>query len=104
MEEVLLPWSLRFFSASPPKQFLLSGFYYPFGQTESIYRNQIGIQEGIYNALNASHEREWYPVDVDLLILLASGLTLVYVDERPERVSLIADASKFCKPDCCYGA
>jgi hypothetical protein len=57
------------------------------------------FKEGIYNALNPSSEREWYPLNVDLLILLASGLTLLYVAERPESISLIADVGRLCRPD-----
>jgi hypothetical protein len=49
--------------------------------------------------LNASQEREWCPVDVDLLVLLASGLTLLYIAEKPESLSLIADVGIFCRPD-----
>jgi len=101
MEEVPSPMeSSAFFFSQPAKAiFAVPDFIIRSAKLNRFIGIRSEFKEGIYNALNASHEREWYPVDVDLLILLASGLTLVYVDERPERVSLIADASKFCRPD-----
>jgi hypothetical protein len=57
------------------------------------------FKEGLYHALNASPERDWLPVDIDLLLLLESGLTLVYVAESAASIALVADVSKFCRPD-----
>ena len=57
------------------------------------------FKEGIHHALNASSEREWYPVDVNLLKLLAGGLTLIYVSQKPESIALVADVGRFCRPD-----
>ncbi|MBN1567278.1 MAG: hypothetical protein JXA73_05500 [Acidobacteria bacterium] len=100
-EEVPSPMeSTSFFFSQPHK----SIFAVPDFILHSTGLNRfIGIRsefkEGIYNALNASSDREWYTFGVDHLILLASGLTLLYVSERPERISLIADVKKFCRPD-----
>lgn len=57
------------------------------------------FREGVYHALNDSIERVWHPVDTDLLILLESGLTLVYAAEKAESIALVADVAKFCRPD-----
>ena len=57
------------------------------------------FSEGLYNAFNASNEREWYAIDTDLLISLESGLTLIYAAENPEQIALIADVTRFCRPD-----
>ena len=57
------------------------------------------FREGICHAPNASGERDWYPADADLLRLLANGLSLIYVAENPESISLIADVARFCRPD-----
>jgi hypothetical protein len=54
--------------------------------------------------VNASHERDWLPLDTDLLVLLESGLTLIYLAEELENIVLVADVAKFCRPDlvlCC---
>jgi hypothetical protein len=63
----------------------------------------IGIRtefsEGLYNAWYPSSNREWYPLDMDLQMLLTYGLTLVYMAERAEDIALVADASRFCRPD-----
>jgi hypothetical protein len=101
MEEVPSPVeSPAFYFSLPAKAiFAVPDFIVRSAKLNRFIGIRSEFKEGIYHALNASHEREWYPVDVDLLILLAGGLTLVYVDDRPERVSLIADASKFCRPD-----
>jgi hypothetical protein len=57
------------------------------------------FHQSAYNALNASNDREWYGIDRDLLVLMSKGLTLVYVAEKVETISLVADVSKFCRPD-----
>lgn len=57
------------------------------------------FQEASYNALNASPGREWDAVDAGLLILLAKGLTLIYLSEKAEEIALVADVAKFCRPD-----
>ena len=53
----------------------------------------------MYNALNPSHEREWDPVNPEILKFLDNGLTLVYVSERLENIALVADVGAFCRPD-----
>ena len=57
------------------------------------------FREGLHHAWNASQEREWHSVDTELLILLQSGPTLVYMAERPESVALVADVEKCARPD-----
>jgi len=79
-------------------------------QSAAVHRF-VGIRsefrQGLYNATNPSREREWGRITTDLLISLESGLTLVYAGDDPESVSLVADATKFCRPDlvlCCVDA
>jgi hypothetical protein len=57
------------------------------------------FRQGIYNAMNPNPEREWLPLDTDLLILLESGLALVYVNENLESIALVSDVAKLCRPD-----
>ena len=57
------------------------------------------FRDGLYKGLNPSQTREWLPLDTDMLHLLESGLTLVYVAEEPEQIAMIADATRFCRPD-----
>jgi hypothetical protein len=57
------------------------------------------FSEGLYNAWYPSSNREWLLIDMDLQILLAYGLTLVYVAEQVDDIALVADASRFCRPD-----
>jgi hypothetical protein len=58
-------------------------------------RSEIG--RSLITAKNASEKREWYPFDQDLAP--ATGLTLVYLADSPEEISLVADARKICRPD-----
>jgi len=57
------------------------------------------FHQSAYNAMNASNDREWDGIDRDLLVLMSKGLTLVYVAEQVQAISLVADAAKFCRPD-----
>lgn len=57
------------------------------------------FKEGLYNAINASNDREWIPLDTDLLVALDSGLTLVYVSEQAQDIAMVADATRLCRPD-----
>jgi hypothetical protein len=57
------------------------------------------FNQGMYNAFSASPGREWLPVTTDLLVLLESGLTLIYLSDRAEEIALVSDVSKFCRPD-----
>ncbi len=101
MEEVPFPIeSSSFFFSQPPKSiFAVPDFILRSSRLNRYVGIRSEFKEGIYNALNASHEREWCPLSVDRLVLLASGLTLLYAAENPESISLIADAGKFCRPD-----
>ena len=58
-------------------------------------RSQIGKAFGI--ATDASKEREW--LTLDYVVALEPGLTLIYVADNTEEISLIADVNKICRPD-----
>lgn len=55
------------------------------------------IGTAVATASDASEKREWLPLDS--VVDLGSGITLVYVDDNPEELSLVADAQKICRPD-----
>ncbi len=100
-EEVPIPQESTCFFFSQPRN---SIFAVPdFITYSSRLKQFIGIRsefrEASYNALNADPDREWDAVDTNLLILLANGLTLIYVAEKPEKIALVADVAKFCRPD-----
>jgi hypothetical protein len=57
------------------------------------------FKEGAYNALNASPNREWCPIDAELLAILEDGLTLVYASQDLESIALIGDVANVCRPD-----
>jgi hypothetical protein len=69
----------------------------------SALNRYVGVRSefrpGIYNAMNPNSEREWQPLDTDLLILLESGLALVYETENLESIALVSDVAKLCRPD-----
>jgi hypothetical protein len=69
----------------------------------SALNRYVGVRSefrpGIYNAMNPNPEREWQPLDTDLLILLESGLALVYATENLEGIALVSDVAKLCRPD-----
>ncbi len=48
-------------------------------------------------ASNTSEQRKWYPLDT--IVALEPGLNLYYLADKPEEISLVADAQKICKPD-----
>jgi hypothetical protein len=101
MEEVPLPSESASFFFSQPRDVI---FAVPNLIAHSPKLNRfIGIRtefsEGLYNAWYPSSNREWVPLSMDLLILLGYGLTLIYVAEQAEDIALVADASRFCRPD-----
>jgi hypothetical protein len=55
--------------------------------------------EGLYNAWNPSPRREWLPITTDALLLLESGLTLIYTAEQADDIALVGDAANICRPD-----
>lgn len=59
------------------------------------FRSEIGVS--LATASNESEKREWYPVDA--VAPLESGLTLIYLADKPEEISLVADIKKICRPD-----
>jgi hypothetical protein len=48
-------------------------------------------------ALDASDKREWYPVE--FIPRLEPDTMLVYVDDKPEHIALVADRDRICRPD-----
>lgn len=101
LEEVPTPQkSTRFFFSQPRNAIFAVPDFIAYSSRLSRF---IGIRsefrEASYNALNASPDREWDAVDKDLFILLAKGLSLIYVSEKAEEIALVADVAKFCKPD-----
>jgi hypothetical protein len=101
MEEVPFPKESAGFFFSQPQNMI---FAVPNLIAHSPKLNRfIGIRtefsEGLYNAWYPSSNREWVPISMDLLLFLGYGLTLVYVAEQAEDIALVADASRFCRPD-----
>jgi hypothetical protein len=87
------------FSQSPKAIFAVPDFILYSGKLNRFIGFRSEFKEGLYNALNASMEREWCPIDADLLILLELGLTLIYASEKPESIALVGDVARFCRPD-----
>lgn len=87
------------FSQSPKAIFAVPDFIVRSAKLNRFIGIRSEFKEGLYNALNASTERDWCRIDADLLRLLESGLTLVYASEKPESIALTGDVSKFCRPD-----
>jgi hypothetical protein len=101
MEDVPVPIESTSFLFSQPRNMI---FAVPDLIVHSPKLNRfVGIRtefsEGLYNAWYPSSKREWYSLDMDLQVLLTYGLTLVYVAEQAEDIALVADASRFCRPD-----
>ena len=101
MEDVPVPIESASFLFSQPRNMI---FAVPDLIVHSPKLNRfVGIRtefsEGLYNAWYPSSNREWYSLDMDLQVLLTYGLTLVYVAEQAEDIALVADASRFCRPD-----
>lgn len=101
MEEVPEPVeSASFlFNQSPKAIFAVPDFIVFSAKLNRFVGFRSEFKEGLYNALNASREREWSPMDAELLVLLGSGLTLIYTAEKPESIALVGDVAKFCRPD-----
>lgn len=53
--------------------------------------------KAVAKAVNASEKRKWYPIDS--VAPMISNMTLVYLAENPEDISLVADVERICKPD-----
>jgi hypothetical protein len=101
MEEVPAPVESTnfYFSQSPKAIFAAPDFIVRSGKLNKFIGFRSEFKEGLYNALNASMDREWIHIDADLLILLEGGLTLVYTSETPASIALVGDVAKFCRPD-----
>jgi len=101
LEEVPTPQdSTRFFfSQSQNAIFAVPDFIVYSARLNRFIGIRSEFREASYNALNAGNDREWDAVDTDLLVLLAKGLTLIYVSEKAETIALVADVAKFCRPD-----
>jgi hypothetical protein len=58
-------------------------------------RSQVG--EGIGTATNISKDRAWY--SLNSLPTIPPDLTLVYIADDVNEISLVADAKQICRPD-----
>ncbi|MFC1846952.1 hypothetical protein ACFLYS_02715 [Chloroflexota bacterium] len=48
-------------------------------------------------ASDTSKKRKWYPLDS--VASLDTDLILIYIDDKPEELALVADVDRICKPD-----
>ena len=101
LEEVPAPQESTSFFFSQPQNaiFAVPDFIVYSSRLHRFVGIRSEFRESAYNALNASHDREWIGIDADLRMLLSTGLTLIYVSEQVENLSLVADVVKFCRPD-----
>ncbi len=101
MEPVPGPIESRrfYFSQSLKTIFAVPDFIIHSGRLNRFVGIRSEFREAPFHAMNAGPDRDWIPVDVDLLRLLANGLTLLYTADKAEQASLVADAVKFCRPD-----
>jgi hypothetical protein len=53
--------------------------------------------KAVAKAVNASEKRKWYPLDS--VAPMIANLTLVYLADNPEDISLVSDVDRICKPD-----
>jgi len=58
-------------------------------------RQEIG--KAVAVASNPSAKREWY--SLDSIAALYPDQTLIYMDDNPEEISLVADRERICRPD-----
>jgi hypothetical protein len=101
LHEVPRPFESGSFLFTQPRDAI---FAVPDFIVHSARLNQcIGIRTdfkaGLYNALNPSHDRQWDPVNPQILRFLNSGLSLIYRSEQPESIALVSDVGAFCRPD-----
>jgi hypothetical protein len=87
------------FSQSPKAIFAAPDFIVQSSALNKYVGVRSEFRQGIYNAMNPSPEREWYPLYTEMLILLESGLALVYVTEYPESIAIVSDVARLCRPD-----
>lgn len=101
LDEIPAPQeSTRFFFSQPRNAiFAVPDFIVYSSRLHRFIGIRSEFQQGLYNALNANPDREWDAVDPDLIKLLSKGLTLIYVAEEAEKIALVADAARFCRPD-----
>lgn len=59
------------------------------------FRSQYG--RALAKAVDASQKRKWY--SLDSIAPMSPDLTLVYVGDNPEELSLVADVNRICRPD-----
>jgi hypothetical protein len=59
------------------------------------FRSEVG--QSMATASDASDNKEWYPIDS--VAVPEFGLTLVYLADKPDEISLVADAKRICRPD-----
>lgn len=56
-----------------------------------------GLDQAVTKAPDASEKREWLPLDS--MRALGPDLTLIYLADNPEEISLVADKYNICRPD-----
>jgi hypothetical protein len=100
LEEVPVPLeSLSFYFSQPRNAiFAVPDFIVHSSKLNRFVGIRSEFQRGFYNALNASRDREWLPINHDLLAALDRGPTLIYSAEKTESLALVADAANFCTP------
>ncbi len=101
MHEVPCPSESRIFLFNQPRNdiFAVPDFIVRSSRLDRYLGIRTDFRAAFYNALDPSHDREWYPVSPDMLRFLNSGLTLIYEAEQPETIALVADVGTICRPD-----
>jgi hypothetical protein len=95
---------LRFgFGQKGIPRFVVPDFIVHSAKIDSYVAVGSALGRAYWGAANASKKREWYPLKaVKKEIYGPAGLKpdlLIYIDDRPQDVALIADADKICRPD-----
>jgi hypothetical protein len=57
------------------------------------------FKDGLYKGLNPNQKRDWLPFDSEVQYVLGRGVTLVYLADEPLQIAMVADVSRFCRPD-----
>jgi hypothetical protein len=98
-EEVSLPQESSHLSFDHTREalFVVTDFIIHSTKVDKNIAFRSEVDKAIATASNASNRREWYPYYS--AINFGSGLTLVYLADEPDEISLVADAKRFCRPD-----
>ena len=85
------------FDHKPKTLFIVPDYIVHSTETNGYISVRAELESAIAIATNASEQKEWYPIDS--LVSITPDLTLVYVADKPEELSIVADAKKICRPD-----